>query len=86
MAAGGRPGLAQSVFQVGGNTGQALGPLTAALIVADYGQRSVAWYAGVALLAKPVLAAVGRWYRHHGLARMRRSARRSSRPGCRAAR
>ena len=47
MASGGRHGLAQSLFQVGGNTGTALGPLTAALLVAVYGQRSVAWYARV---------------------------------------
>ena len=46
MASGGRYGLAQSVFQVGGNTGQAISPLTAALLVATYGQRSIAWYAG----------------------------------------
>jgi FSR family fosmidomycin resistance protein-like MFS transporter len=70
MASGGRHGLAQSLFQVGGNTGQALGPLTAALIVALYGQRSIAWYAGLALLGFMVLWNVGRWYKHHGLARM----------------
>ena len=46
MASGGRHGLAQSLFQVGGNTGPALGPLTAALLVATYGQRCIAWYAG----------------------------------------
>jgi FSR family fosmidomycin resistance protein-like MFS transporter len=70
MASGGRHGLAQALFQVGGNTGQALGPLTAALIVALYGQRSIAWYAGLALLGMIVLWNVGRWYKHHGLARM----------------
>ena len=70
MASGGRHGLAQALFQVGGNTGQALGPLTAALIVALYGQRSIGWYAGLALLAMIVLWNVGRWYKHHGLARM----------------
>ncbi|HEY2009641.1 MAG TPA: MFS transporter, partial [Rhizomicrobium sp.] len=47
MASGGRYGLAQSVFQVGGNTGQAISPLTAALLEATYGQRSIIWYAGV---------------------------------------
>ena len=70
MASGGRPGLAQALFQVGGNTGQALGPLTAAVIVAMYGQRSIAWYAGLALLGFVVLWQVGRWYKHHGLARL----------------
>ena len=71
MASGGRYGLAQSVFQVGGNTGQAISPLTAALLVATYGQRSVIWYAGVALLAIVILFQIGRWYKHHGLNRMR---------------
>lgn len=71
MASGGRYGLAQSVFQVGGNTGQAISPLTAALLVATYGQRSVIWYAGLALLAILILFQVGSWYKHHGLTRMR---------------
>ena len=72
MASGGRYGLAQSVFQVGGNTGQALSPLTAALLVATYGQRSIVWYAGLALLAIVVLFNIGTWYKHHGLARIKR--------------
>ena len=71
MASGGRHGLAQSLFQVGGNTGQALGPFTAAVIVAMYGQKSIAWYAGLALLGIFVLWNVGRWYKHHGLMRMK---------------
>jgi FSR family fosmidomycin resistance protein-like MFS transporter len=71
MASGGRYGLAQSVFQVGGNTGQAISPLTAALLVATYGQRSIVWYAGLALLGIVVLFQVGRWYKHHGLTRIR---------------
>jgi FSR family fosmidomycin resistance protein-like MFS transporter len=71
MASGGRYGLAQSVFQVGGNTGQAISPLTAAVLVATYGQRSIVWYAGLALLAIFVLWRVGSWYKHHGLARIR---------------
>ncbi len=70
MASGGRHGLAQALFQVGGNTGQALGPLTAAIIVALYGQHSIAWYAALALIGFVVLWNVGRWYKHHGLARM----------------
>jgi FSR family fosmidomycin resistance protein-like MFS transporter len=71
MASGGRYGLAQSVFQVGGNTGQALSPLTAALLVATYGQRSIIWYAGLALLGIVVLFNIGTWYKHHGLARIK---------------
>jgi len=71
MASGGRYGLAQSVFQVGGNTGQAISPLIAALLVATYGQRSIVWYAGFALLAFGILVKVGAWYKDHGLARIR---------------
>ncbi|HEX3755245.1 MAG TPA: MFS transporter [Rhizomicrobium sp.] len=70
MASGGRHGLAQSLFQVGGNTGSALGPLSAAFVVAWYGQRGVAWYCAAALLAMIVLFQVGNWYKHHGLARI----------------
>jgi MFS transporter, FSR family, fosmidomycin resistance protein len=62
MASGGRHGLAQSVFQVGGNTGSALGPLLAAFIVVPFGQSSIAWFSVVALLAMIILFNVGRWY------------------------
>lgn len=62
MASGGQHGLAQSVFQVGGNTGSALGPLLAAFIVVPNGQSSIAWFSAVALLAMVVLFNVGRWY------------------------
>jgi FSR family fosmidomycin resistance protein-like MFS transporter len=65
MASGGRHGLAQSLFQVGGNTGSAVGPLVAAFVVLPRGQRSVAWFSGAALLAILVLWRVGRWYRAH---------------------
>jgi FSR family fosmidomycin resistance protein-like MFS transporter len=71
MASGGRYGLAQSVFQVGGNSGQALSPLTAALLVATYGQRSIVWYAGLALLGIVILFNIGNWYKHHGIARIK---------------
>jgi len=71
MASGGRYGLAQSVFQVGGNSGQALSPLTAALLVATYGQRSIIWYAGLALLGIVILFNIGNWYKHHGIARIK---------------
>ncbi len=62
MAAGGRYGLAQSLFQVGGNVGTASGPLLAAFIVVPAGQRSIVWFSAVALLGMIVLFQVGRWY------------------------
>jgi FSR family fosmidomycin resistance protein-like MFS transporter len=62
MASGGRHGLAQSLFQVGGNVGSALGPLLAALIIIPHGQRSVAWFSLAALFGMIVLTGVGRWY------------------------
>jgi len=61
MASGGRHGLAQSVFQVGGNVGSSLGPLLAAFLVLPRGQSSIAWASGVALLAIAVLWKVGSW-------------------------
>ncbi len=74
MAAGNRPGLAQAVFQVGGNAGSAAGPLLAAFVVLRFGQSSVAWFCVAALCAMIVLFYVGNWYRAHGLARVRRKA------------
>lgn len=64
MASGGRHGLAQSVFQVGGNFGSSLGPLLAAGIILPRGQGSVAWFSLAALLAIIVLMRVGAWYKH----------------------
>jgi FSR family fosmidomycin resistance protein-like MFS transporter len=63
MASGGRHGAAQSVFQVGGNMGQAIGPLLAALVVISRGQASIAWFALVALAGMLLLGRVGHWYR-----------------------
>jgi FSR family fosmidomycin resistance protein-like MFS transporter len=63
MASGGKHGLAQSVFQVGGNAGSALGPLLAVYIVVPHGQRSIAWFSLAALVAMAVLTGVGVWYR-----------------------
>jgi FSR family fosmidomycin resistance protein-like MFS transporter len=71
MASGGRHGFAQSVFQVGGNAGSAIGPLLAAFIVLRYGQTSVAWFALAALLGIFLLTHVGHWYKLHGLARIK---------------
>ncbi|MFT3800609.1 MAG: MFS transporter [Burkholderiaceae bacterium] len=64
MASGGRHGLAQSLFQVGGNTGSALGPLLAAAVVVPFGQHSAAWFALAALLGIALLSQVSRWYAH----------------------
>ncbi len=75
MASGGRHGLAQSIFQVGGNAGSALGPLLAAAIIVGHGQRSIAWFSAAALVGMALLAMVGRWAGHHlGAARRRRAA------------
>jgi MFS transporter, FSR family, fosmidomycin resistance protein len=63
IASGGQYGLAQSLFQVGGNAGSALGPLMAAFVVVPRGQSSVAWFSVVALLGIAVLAKIGGWYR-----------------------
>ncbi|MGH8200618.1 MAG: MFS transporter [Steroidobacteraceae bacterium] len=71
MASGGRHGLAQSVFQVGGNFGTAIGPLLAAFIVLPHGQSSVLWFSCAALLGIFVLLNVGRWYKVHGMARLK---------------
>jgi FSR family fosmidomycin resistance protein-like MFS transporter len=62
MASGGRHGLAQSLFQVGGNIGSSLGPLLAAFIVIPKGQSSIAWFTSAALVAMLVLFGVGKWY------------------------
>jgi FSR family fosmidomycin resistance protein-like MFS transporter len=62
LASGGRYGLAQSLFQVGGNFGSALGPLLAAFIVVPRGQGSVAWFSAAALLGMIILWQVGNWY------------------------
>jgi MFS transporter, FSR family, fosmidomycin resistance protein len=64
-AAGGRYGLAQSLFQIGGNTGQALGPLLAAAIILKLGRSRADWFALPALLAIVILLQVSRWYRRH---------------------
>lgn len=65
LASGGRHGLAQSVFQVGGNVGSALGPLLAAFLVARYGQRSIAWAALAAVAGIALALRIGRWQRAH---------------------
>ena len=71
LAAGMRPGFAQSVFQVGGNAGTALGPLAAGWIVLRHGQITIEWFAAVAMLGMLVLTLVGRWYIRAGAERAR---------------
>jgi len=63
LASGGRYGFAQSVFQVGGNLGSAMGPVLAALIVVPFGQPSISWFSSIALLAVVILWQIGRWYK-----------------------
>ena len=63
MAGGRNRGLAQSIFQVGGNGGSAIGPLLAALIVIPYGQHSIIWFAIAAFVAGVTLLPVGKWYK-----------------------
>jgi len=72
MASGGRYGLAQSLFQIGGNVGQALGPLLAAGIVLKFGRGHAGWFGLAALLAIVILLQVSRWYSHHINERVRK--------------
>lgn len=65
LASGGRKGLAQSIFQVGGNTGSAIGPLLAALIVMPYGMKGVTWVSLAAVVGMILLWQVGKWYANH---------------------
>lgn len=63
MASGGKRGLAQSIFQVGGNFGSSIGPLLAALIIVPYGQSNIIWFSALALLAIILLINIGGWYK-----------------------
>ena len=71
IASGGQYGLAQSLFQVGGNAGSSLGPLLAAFIVVPRGQASVAYFSAAALLGMALLAKIGRWYKRKLVAKVR---------------
>ena len=75
MASGGQHGLAQSLFQVGGNTGSAVGPLIAAAVVVPFGQHALAWFSLAALLGIVLLLQVSRWYAVHHVAAAARAAR-----------
>ena len=81
LASGGRKGLAQSIFQVGGNAGSAMGPLLAALIVIPFGQASIGWFALAALLAIFILIKIGNWYKDRLAAAARESAVTAAMPG-----
>ena len=73
LASGGQHGFAQSVFQVGGNTGTAIGPLLAAAVIVPFGQRSVAWFGLAVVLGICLLVQVSRWYAvQHVSARLRK--------------
>jgi len=73
VASGGRRGMAQSVFQVGGNAGSSIGPLLAALIIVPYGQSNIIWFSLLALLAIVILMNVGGWYKGKILAKAENS-------------
>ena len=75
MASGGRYGFAQSLFQLGGSSGSAIGPLLAAFIVVPRGQSSIAWFSVAALLAMLLLANVSLWYSRHPAMAVRRGKR-----------
>lgn len=74
-ASGGKRGLAQSIFQLGGNAGSSLGPLLAAWIIVPYGQFSVIWFSLIALLAILILSRVGNWYKGHMIKKAGQGAR-----------
>ncbi len=78
MASGGRYGFAQSLFQVGGSTGSAMGPLLAAFVVVPRGQPSIAWFSAAALLAILLLSNVSLWYARHPSMLERRGRRRAA--------
>lgn len=63
LASGGKKGLAQSIFQVGGNAGSAVGPLMAALIIMPHGQRHIQWFCLIAIVGILLLSVVGKWYK-----------------------
>ncbi len=84
MASGGQHGTAQSIFQVGGNFGQAAGPLLAAFIIVPLGQRGIVWFAIVAVFAIIVLARIGVWYKaniHQAAARTKREVKAAAEAG-----
>jgi FSR family fosmidomycin resistance protein-like MFS transporter len=81
LASGGRHGFAQSLFQVGGNAGTALGPLLAAWIIVPHGQRHILWFGTLALTGMIILSKVGRWYRARLVNAVGRAPRSFAQPG-----
>jgi FSR family fosmidomycin resistance protein-like MFS transporter len=71
LAAGGQKGLAQSIFQLGGNAGSAIGPLLVAIIVVPYGQHYIIWFTLAALLGIIILVKTGQWYKAHLIVKAR---------------
>jgi FSR family fosmidomycin resistance protein-like MFS transporter len=71
LASGGKKGLAQSIFQLGGNAGSAIGPLLAALIIVPHGQFYIIWFTLAAILGIIVLVKVGTWYKGHLVLKMK---------------
>lgn len=71
LASGGKKGLAQSIFQVGGNAGTAVGPLLASIIIIPFGQKYIGWFGVIALLGIVILTVVGRWYQTNMITRSR---------------
>ncbi|WP_272902972.1 MFS transporter [Xenorhabdus sp. Sc-CR9] len=80
MASGGRLGLAQSLFQVGGNLGSSLGPLLAAIFIAPYGRGNIGWFSLAALLAIVILLQVSQWYKMQHRTNIHQSSRHISLP------
>ena len=80
LASGGRHGFAQSLFQVGGNAGTALGPLLAAGIIVPHGQRHILWFGALALAGMIILSKVGRWYQERLMDAVRRGSRSIGKP------
>ena len=81
LASGGRHGFAQSLFQVGGNAGTALGPLLAAGIIVPHGQRHILWFGALTLAGMIILSSVGRWYRGRLVNAARRAPPSFAQPG-----
>lgn len=65
LASGGKRGLAQSIFQLGGNAGSAIGPLLAAIIVVPYGQFNIIWFCLAAIVGIVILSGIAKWYQEH---------------------
>jgi FSR family fosmidomycin resistance protein-like MFS transporter len=81
LASGGRHGLAQSLFQVGGNLGSSVGPLVAAFVIAPFGQQAIAWCSLIAIAGMAVVWRVSRWYRHRATVLSPAGTRRAAQSG-----